>query len=205
LTVGATRTNFRELLLDNLDPQKCLKHLNALMSPHPHDAEPVKPTFDPDMDRFRTVEAHDAASSLDSRLVLVEQAPTEFEHLVRQLFEAMGMKSWVTQSSRDDGVDAVAVNEDPVMGGLAVIQAKRYKKVVPAEASRALWGVMDDKRAGTGVLVTTSYFGQTTHDFVARNERIRLIEGPELKHLLKEHLDLDVVLGATTPPNRKDG
>jgi hypothetical protein len=37
---------------------------------------------------------------------LLEMTPTEFEHLVRQLFEKMGMKSWVTQASKDDGVDA---------------------------------------------------------------------------------------------------
>ena len=27
---------------------------------------------------------------------------------IRELFEAMGMKSWVTQASRDEGVDGVA-------------------------------------------------------------------------------------------------
>lgn len=47
--------------------------------------------------------------------------PTEFEHLTKQLFEARGMKSWVTQASKDDGVDAVAVNEDPMTGGLCII------------------------------------------------------------------------------------
>jgi restriction system protein len=36
------------------------------------------------------------------------------------------MQSWVTQASRDDGVDAVATNPDAVLGGLCVIQAKRY-------------------------------------------------------------------------------
>ncbi|MBK0869043.1 hypothetical protein INP57_19735 [Saccharopolyspora sp. HNM0986] len=51
--------------------------------------------------------------------------------------------------------------------------------------------------------VASAYFGKATHDFAARNERIRLIEGPELKHLLKEHLDLDVVIGAKIP-NRKN-
>ncbi|MFF3672945.1 hypothetical protein ACFYYS_03035 [Streptomyces sp. NPDC002120] len=29
----------------------------------------------------------------------------------------MGLKSWVTQASRDDGIDAIAVNEDPLIGG----------------------------------------------------------------------------------------
>jgi restriction system protein len=101
----------------------------------------------------------------------------------------------VTQASRDDGVDGVAVNEDPIMGGVCVIQAKRYSGMVPVEAVRALAGVMDDKRANRGVLVTTSWFGKATHDFAARHGRIQLIEGSELKHLLAERLKLDVVIG----------
>jgi restriction system protein len=203
LTVSASRDKFDELVLDRLEPRECLRHLNALMSPHPYDVEQVKPIFDPDLSRFRLVDAYSVAAGLDSRTVLVEQSPNEFEHLVRELFEAMGMQAWVTQASRDDGLDAVAVNPDPVMGGLAVIQAKRYVNAVPAEAVRALWGTMEDKKAGTGILVTTSYFGKASHDFAHRNERVRLIEGPELKHLISEHLGKDVILGAKEPPKNR--
>lgn len=203
LTVSASRDKFDELVLDKLEPRECLRHLNALMSPHPYDVEPVKPIFDPDLSRFRLADAYSVAAGLDSRTVLVEQSPNEFEHLVRELFEAMGMKSWVTQASRDDGLDAIAVNPDPVMGGLAVIQAKRYTKSVPPEAVRALWGTMEDKKAGTGILVTTSYFGKASHDFAQRNERVRLIEGPELKHLIIEFLGKDVIVGAKEPPKTR--
>ncbi|RSM67748.1 restriction endonuclease [Kibdelosporangium aridum] len=196
VSVSATREQFAEFELDELDPTECLRHLNALVSPHPWDLEAVRPIFDPDLSKYRLVDAHDAAAGLDSRPVLLEMRPFEFEVLVKQLFEAMGMKSWVTQASRDDGVDAVAVNEDPIMGGVCVIQAKRYRSVVPVDAVRALAGVMDDKRASRGVLVTTSWFGKATEDFVGRHGRIQLIAGPELKHLLAEHLDLDVVIGA---------
>lgn len=159
----------------------CLRHLNALVSPHPWDLEAVRPIFDPDLSKYRLVDAHDAAAGLDARPVLVEMRPLEFEILVKQLFEAMGMKSWVTQASRDDGVDAVAMNEDPIMGGTCVIQAKRYRAVVPVEAVRALAGVMDDKRASRGVLVTTSWFGKATEDFAARHGRIQLITGPRVE------------------------
>ncbi|WP_236788893.1 restriction endonuclease [Amycolatopsis sp. GM8] len=147
---------------------------NALVSPHPWDLEAVRPIFDPDLSK-----------------------PFEFEVLVKQLFEAMGMKSWVTQASRDDGLDAVAVNEDPIMGGVCVIQAKRYKNTVEPDAVRALAAVMDDKRASRGVLVTTSRFGKASHDFAARHGRIQLIEGSHLKHLLLEYLSLDALLGPT--------
>ncbi|WP_206779377.1 restriction endonuclease, partial [Frankia sp. EI5c] len=120
--------------------------------------------------------------------------PTEFEHLVRQLFEAMGMNSWVTQGSRDDGIDAVATNVDPIVGGLCVIQAKKYRHVVGVEAVRALAGVMEDKRATKGIMVTTSWYGKSSWDFVARHGRIELIDSPRLNFLLIEHLDLDVLI-----------
>lgn len=91
---------------------------------------------------------------------LDDAGPIEFEHFIRRLFEAYGMKAWVTQASRDDGIDAVATNEDPMTGGLCIIQAKRTKNTVPAEAVRALAGVMHDKAAAKGILVTTAWFGR---------------------------------------------
>ncbi|MER7243497.1 restriction endonuclease [Kribbella sp. NPDC000426] len=190
-----TREQFSDLVLSELDPGECLRHLNALVSKHPWDLEAVRPVFDPDLSRYKFVDAHDAAAGLDSRRVLLEMDPTEFEHLVRQLFEAMGLKSWVTQASRDDGVDGVAVNEDPIMGGVCVIQAKRYRGVVATEAVRALAGVMGQLKASRGVLVTTSWFGKQSHDFAAEHGRIQLIEGNHLKHMLQEHLGLDVIVG----------
>jgi restriction system protein len=190
-----TREQFTDLVLDDLDPSECLRHLNALVSPHPYDLEAIRPVFDPDLSKYKLVDAHDAASRLDSRTVLLDLHPTEFEHLVRQLFEAMGMKSWVTQASRDDGVDGVAVNEDPIMGGVCVIQAKRYRNIVPADAVRALAGVMGQMKASRGVLVTTSWYGKATDDFANDHGRIQLINGAGLKHMLQEHLGLDVIIG----------
>ncbi len=195
VSVSATRQQFEHLVLTELDPVECLRYFNALVSPHPWDLEAVRPIFDPDLSKYRLVEAQDVVAGLDSRPVLLEMRPFEFEVLVKQLFEAMGMKSWVTQASRDDGLDAIAVNEDPIMGGVCVIQAKRYKSMVEPDAVRALAGVMDDKRASRGVLVTTSRFGKASHDFAARHGRIQLIEGAHLKHLLLEYLGLDVLLG----------
>jgi hypothetical protein len=69
----------------------------------------------------------------------VRRSPAQV-HLVRQLFEAMGMKAWVTQACRDNGVDAVATNEDPIFGGLCIIQAKQYRSAVGVEPVRALAG-----------------------------------------------------------------
>ena len=202
VSVNATRDLFDELVLDEpeLDPVLCLRHLNAIVSPHPYDLVPVRPVVQFDLSKYKFVEEMDVVAGLDSRPDLLDLQPTEFEHLIRRLFEAIGMKSWVTQASRDEGVDAVAVNEDPVVGGLCVIQAKRYSGIVGLEAVHALAGVMSDKAATKGILVTTSWFGKASRDFAARNGRMELITGRELKALLLEHLDLDVLIGLPKLP-----
>jgi restriction system protein len=185
-----------------LDPKACLRgYLNALISEHPYDLEPVEPVLKFDLRKFKFVEEMNVIAGLDSRPDLLALKPVEFEHLIRELFEAMGMKSWVTQLSRDEGVDGVAVNEDPIVGGLCIIQAKRYSKVVELESVHALAGVMDDKNAAKGVLVTTSWVGKASRDFAARNgSRIEIIEGRHLKSMLREHLGLDVLIGLPKLP-----
>jgi len=205
VSTHATRDAFGEIRVDEpeLDPVLCLRgYLNAVVSPHPYDLEPVRPVVQFDLSRYKFVEEMQIAAGLDSRPDLLALKPVEFEHLIRELFEAVGMKSWVTQASRDDGVDGVAVNEDPVVGGLCVIQAKRYSKIVGLEAVHALAGVMEDKHAAKGVLVTTSWVGKASRDFAARNGRIEIIEGRQLKTMLLEHLGLDALISLPTlPPN----
>jgi len=209
ISTHATRDAFGEIRLDEpeLDPVLCLRgYLNAVVSPHPYDLEPVRPVVQFDLTKYKFVEEMNIVAGLDSRPDLLALKPVEFEHLIRELFEAVGMKSWVTQASRDDGVDGVAVNEDPVVGGLCIIQAKRYSKIVGLEAVHALAGVMEDKRAAKGVLVTTSWVGKASRDFAARNGRIEIIEGRQLKSMLLEHVGLDALISLPTlPPNwRRD-
>ncbi|MFG1685216.1 restriction endonuclease [Nonomuraea sp. NPDC049269] len=84
-----------------------------------------------------------------------------------------------------------------------MIQAKRCSKAVGIEAVRALAGVMEDKRATKGILVTTSWVGNDSRDFAARHGRMQIIECEELKFLCKEHLDLDVLISLPkSPPKR---
>jgi len=203
ISAHATREGFSEIVLDEpeLDPVACLRaHLNAVVSPHPYDLEAVRPVVQFDLSKYKFVEEMDVVAGLDSRPDLLDLKPVEFEHLIRQLFETIGMKSWVTQASRDEGVDGVAYNEDPIVGGLCVIQAKRYSKIVGLEAVHALAGVMEDKRAAKGVLVTTSWVGKASRDFAARNGRIEIIEGRHLKSMLLEHLGLDVLISLEKLP-----
>ena len=61
--------------------------------------------------RLRSEQSVDVVAGLDHRDDLMTQAPTEFEHLVRQLFEATpAMGGWTAQTSEDDGIDAVILN-----------------------------------------------------------------------------------------------
>jgi restriction system protein len=200
LSVEAERSTFEDLVLAAVEPAACLKRLNALVSPNPFDLEAVEPFITFDLKRFRFTDNLDVVAGLDSRPNLLKLSPTEFEHLVRQLFVAMGAEAWTTIPSKDGGVDAVATSKNLFFGGVCLIQAKRWTGVVGLESVHALTGVMADHNATTGVLVTTSWFGRASEQFANRN-RITLVNGAELKQLIKEHLHMDVIPG-TNPPRR---
>lgn len=201
ISVRVSREAFAELVLDEpeLDPVASLRYLNAIVSQHPYDLEPVPPVVTFDLTRYKIAPERDVVAGLDSRPDLVAMDPIDFEHLIRRLFEKIGLKSWVTQASRDDGIDAVAVNEEPLIGGLCIIQAKRTKNVVTAETVRSVAGIVNDKSASKGIVVTTAWFGKASWDFAPRN-RVELIDGRHLKALLLEHLGIDALIGLPRLP-----
>lgn len=200
LSVEAERSVFEDLVLAAVEPAACLRRLNALVSPNPFDLEAIEPFIAFDLKRFRFTDDMDVIAGLDSRNNLLKLSPTEFEHLVRQLFVAMGAEAWATIPSKDGGVDAVATSKNLFFGGVCLIQAKRWTGLVGLESVHALTGVMADHNATTGVLVATSWFGRASEQFANRN-RITLINGAELKQLIKEYLNMDVIPG-TNPPRR---
>ncbi len=114
----------------------------------------------------------------------------DFEHLCRELFErefaASGATVSVTKASRDQGVDAVIYDPDPIRGGKMVIQAKRYVNTVDVSAVRDLWGTVSHEGAMKGLLVTTSQFGPDSYAF-AQDKPLTLINGSELLYLLEKH------------------
>jgi restriction system protein len=203
ISAPASRDTFAGLVLDQLDPASCLKHLKAIVSPHPYDLEPVAPVIEFQKAKYRFADPVDALAGIDSRPDLLKMDWYKFENLIRQLFAAMGLEVHVTQSSRDEGIDAVAYNKtDIVHQAEILIQAKRYSKCVPANDVRALAGSVEEKRAHHGILVTTAWVSAETKAFATRNNRLRIIEGGELKYLLAEHLDLDVRIDLGRLPRR---
>jgi restriction system protein len=201
ISVRTSRDQFANFDLRYVDPVVCLKGLKAAVSKHPHELLAVKPILDFNMIDPRFVAESDVLSTLDQRPNLMELSPSDFESLITNLFAKMGLDTKLTQPSRDGGVDCVAYDSRPILGGKVVIQAKRYKNTVGVGAVRDLYGTLHNEGASKGILVTTSGFGKAAYDF-ANGKPLELITGSNLLYLLKEHAQIDAKI--EIPPDWVD-
>lgn len=204
ITVSADRATFTSLELQHpkLDPKACLRKLGAEMSPHPHNLVHIAPIVDFDMAKYRIAHGPEALAKLDHRMDLLAMNPYEFERLVKDLFAKMGYDTWRTESSRDDGIDAVATKSDPHMPVECIVQAKRFKGAVAPKEVQALMGAMTEKPTAThGYLVTTSWLSPRSRQR-ARGQRIHTIERNQLASMIKSLLGFDVVISNTPPSSR---
>ena len=186
VTVRTSRDVFAKINLAQVDPQACLKTLSASVSPSPSELVPVRPVLEFNMVDPRFVDEADVLSTLDQRPNLMELSPSEFESLITNLFEKMGLETRQTQASRDGGVDCVAWDNRPIFGGKVVIQAKRYKNTVGVSAVRDLYGTVQNEGASKGILVTTSGYGKASMEF-ANGKLLELLNGSNLLYLLETH------------------
>lgn len=186
ISVRVTKETFSQLALGKIDKLACLRNLGAQVSPRPTELQPVKPIVEFDMVDKRFVEETDILGSIESRPNLMDLNPFEFENLVTNLFTRMGLEAKLTRSSRDGGVDCVAFDTRPIVGGKVVIQAKRYKNTVGVSAVRDLYGTMMNEGANKGILVTTSGYGPDAFDF-SKDKPIELIDGGGLLYLLDQN------------------
>jgi restriction system protein len=186
VSVRTTKEEFLQLDLRRVDRRACLRNLGAQVSPRPAELQPIKPVVEFDMADRRFVDQADILSGLDARPNLMDLTPNEFEALVSNLFGRMGLDTRLTQSSRDGGVDAIAFDLRPVIGGKVVIQAKRYRHTVGVSAVRDLYGTMNHEGANKGILVSTSGYGPDAYTF-AKDKPIELIDGGGLLFLLEDN------------------
>ena len=208
ISVLVERSRFDTLLLDRVKPGECLKHLRALISSHPYELVPVEPLVDFDKSRLAFIAGLRMVASLDSRPDLMALSPTEFEHLIRELFDAdptiESVESLVTRQSNDGGIDGVIYVRQPLGRSMTAVQVKQYARsraLGPAHV-RELIGAMHEAKAGNGLLVTTSSFTVTTQSNAQEFGRIQLIDGNNLVHLIKEHLGKDVLIGDRPRPSQ---
>jgi restriction system protein len=186
ITVRTTKDTIRQLDLARVDPVACLRQLNAGVSASPAELAPVRPILEFNMVDPRFVEETDILSALDERPNLMEMTPGQFETLITNLFSKMGLETRLTRPSRDGGVDCVAYDTRPIVGGKVVIQAKRYKNTVGVTAVRDLFGTTMNEGASKGILVTTSGYGKASFEF-AQNKPLELLDGANLLALLVDH------------------
>ncbi|WP_240317354.1 restriction endonuclease [Achromobacter dolens] len=190
VSVRAEKSEFQELLLDRVDMIACLRNLGAHVSSRPDELQAIKPIVEFDMVDKRFIEQGDVLSDLESRPNLLDLTPGEFEVLVSNLFSSMGLDTKLTRASRDGGVDAVAFDTRPILGGKVVIQAKRYRDTVGVAAVRDLFGTMMNEGATKGILVCTSGYGVDAYKF-SQDKPIELIDGGGLLYLLREHAGIE--------------
>jgi len=190
LSVQANRQVFEAIDLSRVDPKECLRELKALSAGPLSSLAPVKPIMALNREDKRFISSVDVMDAMDEDTNLATMPWESFEHLVRQLFAQIfskdGAEVRVTQTSRDGGVDAIAFDPDPIRGGKYVIQAKRYNNVVHVSACRDLYGTMINEGAVKGILVTTSYYGSDSREFV-KDKPITLIDGANLTYMLNEY------------------
>lgn len=201
----AERGAFSDIDLRRVDPRTCFRSLRGLSGAKMVGLQPVRPIRELHTQDARFIEASDVLDGLDAGENLMTMEWQDFEVLVRDLFEQMfrdrGAQVKVTRTSRDQGVDAVVFDPDPLVGGKTVIQAKRYRGVVPVAAVRELYGTMINEGAGKGILVTTSHFGPGALEF-AKDKPVTLLDGAHLLHLLHNHghqLRIDLSEGQEDP------
>lgn len=190
LSVQSLKEEFLTFDLSRVDPKECFKALKGVAASSLAGLAPVRPILRLTSDDPRFVSSKPVAEHLDESVNLASMPWEDFEHLVRELFakifSAPGAEVHVTQASRDGGVDAIALDPDPIKGGKVVIQAKRYTGTVGVSAVRDLYGTVMNEGANRGILVTTSNYGPDAYRF-AQGKPLTLLSGGNLLALLSEH------------------
>lgn len=178
LATEVNRDIFDRIVHERVQPENALKNgiLRFEYKERDYVLQPVQPFI-----------AQIQQPSLDEVVNLDTIDPLEFERLVRDLLVRMGFEAKLTKASHDGGIDVVAINPAPIVGGTVIVQCKRYSSVVGSPVIRDLYGALTDSGAGKGILITTSWFSPDARKF-AEGKRIELIDRSELERLIRHHL-----------------
>lgn len=145
---------------------------------------------DPRLSTMLAVKTYNTGQREALRERLGKMHPYRFEHLVRDLLEAMGYEDvTVTQASGDKGVDVVATVQFGITTITEVIQVKRHQASVGRPVLDQLRGALPYHKAIRGVIITLGNFSKGCKDaaFYAGAAPIGLINGEKLLDLLIEH------------------
>lgn len=190
MSVLVKRSEFETIDLGRVDPKACFKNLKGVSASTLSALAAVPPVMELNKEDRRFIEAKSTVGDITDATNLASMDWSDFEHLVRELFEkefaTRGGEVKITQASSDGGVDAVAFDPDPITGGKIILQAKRYTKTVGVNAVRDLYGTMQHENASRGILITTADYGPDAYNF-ASGKPITLFTGANLLYLLEKH------------------
>ena len=124
------------------------------------------------------------------RSSLLNMKPYKFEHLIRDLLEAMGYEDVVvTKESGDRGVDVVATVQFGITTITEVVQVKRHQGTISRPTIDQLRGALPYHNAIRGTIITPVTFssGCAEAALFLGAAPISLIDGNRLEELLVEH------------------
>lgn len=144
----------------------------------------------PQREVLLAVEAFNSQQREHLRQQLANMDPYRFEHLVRDLLEAMGYEDvTVTKASGDSGVDVVATVQFGITTITEVIQVKRRQDTINRPVLDQLRGALPYYKALRGTIITLGTFSQGCIDaaLFAGAAPIGLIDGEKLLDMLMKY------------------
>jgi restriction system protein len=115
-------------------------------------------------------------------------SPRKFEELVAELLHRQKWEVELTPESNDGGFDIYAVRTAELGKVLFLVECKKWTPPnhVGVKVVRSLYGVVEEKRATAGTVVTTSFFTKRAKEFEERLEfRLHLQDFNALSNWLK--------------------
>lgn len=185
VSLRTTSDAFRAIDLARIDKAACLDSLGAVVSRAPAQSEPVEPIIPFERADARFIDQSDLVSGHPSAHNLIELAPAEFEEILADLFDEMGLDAAQISTPGSETAAYVAHDPRPILGGKVVIAARRDHTTVGGAAVRELFDLMASEDASKGILVTTAGFDPDAYE-VAASQPIELIDGNGLIYLLDE-------------------
>lgn len=186
LSLKAGREAFRAIDLAALAPKACFKALKGKGGARPHGLRPVVPVLRSGREDTRFAPAPEAADRHAGRGDPATMGRQAFEGLIRGVFARtflQGGGDVRVVRARRGGLDAVAVDPDPLRGGKIVIHARQAGGLLGADVVQELYGAVTAEGASRGVLLTTSCYGPDAYAF-AKDKPLTLLDGGQLRHLM---------------------
>lgn len=139
---------------------------------------------------LKEVEKYNTRQREELKRTLHAMNPYKFEHLIKDLLDAMGYEEVeVTTPSNDKGVDVTGIIQSGIASVKEVIQVKRHTANIQRGILDSLRGVLHRFDAFRGTIITTSDFSRGTIEasFETKAAPITLINGDKLVELLIEY------------------